>query len=1107
MVGSNATASSNTLPSLHSNAAARSSGQLRDRSGWTEDTKGRDERSGLMIDRTQCLHSIPCPTSSPPSLTTLFPPSTHLLLTYSLSVYNTIPTTTKTHSIFKNQQQKSLKSGGGLDAQIADISAKIEVERKVLTGASAMYRQLADPQAREACEANMVESKRRLEYLEGLLRDAVGQSMSPRYPIFPPKASGSNGTPTLGQQAALNSAFPPQPRTASGSTVNLQQEASSVASRSPTPSIANLFKFGKKDGSSPNLAPERSMPDLNGSYNNGGAITPQPQAPQTGNQVSTTFDLMKYGTAITGDKVKHRLQEILHKLDTEQKVKTGTENLLHAMMNLNSAASVDQRVAVELRDKMAESNAKIGVLEKAKHRYSALYVAPVGEEEEDTLIGGMLLGLVWFKLGDLEDDLRARYPNGVPSNVNDVEDTWLDLEHAGQILIRLEWSKQKPPATKSSVEKPSKRPSPETATNSTQSNPSSTNAVCNEFSGSGTQWYQCQGCLYTCHAKCYPNVITKCITPQEIRNAKPDQDLNTGQLLSYRIPHRFQPKTILLSSWCAHCGSMMGPGARIEKCAECGKCAHTSCKPMVPNFCQLKPEMAIQLVAAFEDAERKKHAKEWRKRRRLRRFDESMMLLLRLLWRRLSTLRTCLEVCLCLFTDVVVCLRYGLDKEPEGETYLRDKLLENAKQLELLHLQQQREQQDAQQQRAAEEERRRRQAEDDERRKQFELQQRRLLEERRRQAELEEQRRQQQQQVGFASRNVKLEDFDFLAVLGRGAFGKVMLIEEKSTKQLYAMKALKKEFIIQSDDVASAMLEKRIFQKATQSQHPFLVNLHSCFQSDTRLYFVMEYISGGDLMCHIQEKKRFSQVRAKFYACEVLLALDFFHKNNIIYRDLKLDNIVMCPDGHIKVIDYGICKENMPYGQLTRTYCGTPDYMAPEILNQSKYSRAVDWWSFGVLIYVMLVGRVKCLKIPSFITNNILKQYPFHGDDESDILEAIVSDAIEYPSNMPKETLGLIQGLLKKDPRSRLGGGKLDAEEVKRHPYFAGVDWDLFMEKKVAPPWKPVIKSERDVSNFDAEFTKEKPILTPVNTVLSAVHQAEFKEFDFTAEWAGQLHH
>ncbi|KAJ3297350.1 Serine/threonine kinase [Rhizoclosmatium sp. JEL0117] len=1026
-----------------------------------------------------------------------------------------------------------------------------------------MYRQLADPQAREACEANMVESKRRLEYLEGLLRDAVGQSMSPR----PPKASGSNGTPTLGQQAALNSAFPPQPRTASGSTVNLQQEASSVASRSPTPSIANLFKFGKKDGSSPNLAPERSMPDLNGSYNNGGAITPQPQAPQTGNQVSTTFDLMKYGTAITGDKVKHRLQEILHKLDTEQKVKTGTENLLHAMMNLNSAASVDQRVAVELRDKMAESNAKIGVLEKAKHRYSALYVAPVGEEEEDTLIdirrkcsgrlklkligasnlvgrtaaqneiiatvsvdgnlkytsrrsstrwdetldtqvdraqeveicvyshpGGMLLGLVWFKLGDLEDDLRARYPNGVPSNVNDVEDTWLDLEHAGQILIRVSFVGMV--KTKTARDQVFRREAVQKAFPRNGHKFYAIQsllyqcAVCNEFSGSGTQWYQCQGCLYTCHAKCYPNVITKCITPQEIRNAKPDQDLNTGQLLSYRIPHRFQPKTILLSSWCAHCGSMMGPGARIEKCAECGKCAHTSCKPMVPNFCQLKPEMAIQLVAAFEDAERKKHAKEMEeaeKAEKVRREHDAAVA---------SALATTVNA-----ADLF------RDKEPEGETYLRDKLLENAKQLELLHLQQQREQQDAQQQRAAEEERRRRQAEDDERRKQFELQQRRLLEERRRQAELEEQRRQQQQQVGFASRNVKLEDFDFLAVLGRGAFGKVMLIEEKSTKQLYAMKALKKEFIIQSDDVASAMLEKRIFQKATQSQHPFLVNLHSCFQSDTRLYFVMEYISGGDLMCHIQEKKRFSQVRAKFYACEVLLALDFFHKNNIIYRDLKLDNIVMCPDGHIKVIDYGICKENMPYGQLTRTYCGTPDYMAPEILNQSKYSRAVDWWSFGVLIYVMLVGRVECQNIQSFITNNILKQYPFHGDDESDILEAIVSDAIEYPSNMPKETLGLIQGLLKKDPRSRLGGGKLDAEEVKRHPYFAGVDWDLFMEKKVAPPWKPVIKSERDVSNFDAEFTKEKPILTPVNTVLSAVHQAEFKEFDFTAEWAGQLHH
>ncbi|KAJ3401844.1 hypothetical protein CcCBS67573_g05506 [Chytriomyces confervae] len=1034
------------------------------------------------------------------------------------------------------------------DAQIADISAKIEVERKVLQGASAMYRQLADPQAREACEANMVESKRRLEYLEGMLRDVVAGSM-----LQQPQ----------GKVQMLNGPQIP-PRSSSGSQQSIHTPALQASS------VANLFKFGRA-ASADQVAPTGS-----------GSMTPQIVAAGSG-AVHTAFDLLKYGSAITTEKVKYRLQEIMHKLDTEQKVKTGTENLLHAMFNLNNAG-VDQKVANELKDKMAESNAKIAVLEKAKHRYSALYVAPPADDQEEALAeirrkcngrlrlkligasnlvgrtaaqneiiatvaidgnskytsrrsstrwdetldvqvdraqeveicvyshpGGMLLGLVWFKLGDLEEELRTRYPNGVPPNVNDVDDTWLDLEPAGQILIRSSfgrvahfyrlyhriivshshvyvyvqwgWRKRKPKKMPYFVVARFKKLFPEMDTSSMLYSLScisalfAMNFLALELSGINAK-------AATIHVTrsairmLLRNVSLQATSKMYASNATPDTDLNTGQLLPYRIPHRFQPKKILLTSWCSHCGSMMGPGARIEKCAECGKCAHSHCKPMVPNFCQLKPEVAITLVAAFEDVERRKVLKEMEEAERAEKARRE--------------------------ADAVAAAAMPVVANDPFKEDESDRMNENARQLELLHLEQQRKEKEEQERRSqldqkvaraeaerarAEEERVRKQ---EEQRKAFERQQREKLEEKKRldEARLAQQQQQQQQAnlkiPAAVHRNVKLEDFDFLSVLGRGAFGKVMLIEEKSTKQLFAMKALKKEFIIQSDDVASAKLEKRIFQKATQSQHPFLVNLHSCFQTDTRLYFVMEYVSGGDLMCHIQEKKRFSQVRAKFYACEVLLALDFFHKNNIVYRDLKLDNIVMCPDGHVKVIDYGICKENMPYGMVTRTYCGTPDYMAPEILSQQKYGRAVDWWSYGVLIYVMLVGR-----------------YPFHGDDESDILEAILSDTIDYPSNMPKETLNLIQGLLNKDPKRRLGGGRLDAEEVKRHPYFAGVDWDAFMERSVGPPWKPIIKNEKDVSNFDSEFTKEKPVLTPIASVLSSVHQAEFKDFDFVAEWAG----
>ncbi|XP_075935050.1 serine/threonine-protein kinase N2-like [Anarhichas minor] len=327
------------------------------------------------------------------------------------------------------------------------------------------------------------------------------------------------------------------------------------------------------------------------------------------------------------------------------------------------------------------------------------------------------------------------------------------------------------------------------------------------------------------------------------------------------------------------------------------------------------------------------------------------------------------------------------------------------------------------------------------------------------------------------------EDFKYISVLGRGHFGKVLLAEFKKTEKLYAIKALKKRDIVTRDEVDSLMSEKRIFEMINASRHPFLVSLHGCFQTSDHVCFVMEYLPGGDLMIHIHNNV-FSEAQTRFYSACVLLGLEFLHLNKIIYRDLKLDNLLMDADGFIKITDFGLCKEGMGHGDRTATFCGTPEFLAPEVLTDDNYTRAVDWWGMGVLIFEMLVG-----------------ESPFPGEDEEEVFDSIVNDDVQYPGSLPPDVVGILQKLLKKNPLKRLGAGERDAIEVKGEKFFETIDWEALLARKVKPPFLPSIKESMDVGNFDSEFTQLQPIMSPPSKpfVLSAEQQEAFADFDFCA--------
>ncbi|EGV64113.1 Serine/threonine kinase [Yamadazyma tenuis] len=645
--------------------------------------------------------------------------------------------------------------------------------------------------------------------------------------------------------------------------------------------------------------------------------------------------------------------------------------------------------------------------------------------------------------------------------------------------------------------------------------------------------FQCQDCRLLCHRKCYQKVVTKCIS-------KSSADLDSDEAkLNHRIPHRFEPTANRGTKWCCHCGYILPWGRKnVRKCTECGVMCHTQCTHLVPDFCGMSMDMANKILSTIKSTPKPtpKATKPLKSRTGFPPMEP-----INLGHKALSSVSsdTSGSGSTAVAAPPVSPYQHSLPPTPQHHQFPQhyeksggsteqigrgvDKFGDPYDEQDRFNhtlptaipdqyqvpvstsehpyksqarrpppppLQQQQQQEfpgdytfmstkseellaqpEPSNPFAPEEFDYTHQPE----KYASQVPEQLVPAEKKEKSSPHKASRRRRKKVG-------LDDFQFLAVLGKGNFGKVMLAESRHTNNLCAIKVLKKDFIVENDEAESVKSEKRVFLTANKEMHPFLLNLHCCFQTENRIYFVMEYISGGDLMWHIQNS-RFSAKRAKFYACEVLLGLKHFHDNGIVYRDLKLDNILLTSKGHIKIGDYGLCKENMWHKSTTGTFCGTPEFMAPEIVSGKEYTRSVDWWAFGVLLFQML-----------------LCQSPFKGDDEDEIFNAIEHDDVKYPISMPRQTVLILQALLTKDPSMRLGSSERDALEIMEHPYFADVNFDDILSCNIQPPYLPELTSEHDYSNFDKEFTSETPRLTPVDTVLTSEMQEQFRGFSHVSD-------
>ncbi|XP_048029981.1 ribosomal protein S6 kinase alpha-3 isoform X1 [Megalobrama amblycephala] len=324
------------------------------------------------------------------------------------------------------------------------------------------------------------------------------------------------------------------------------------------------------------------------------------------------------------------------------------------------------------------------------------------------------------------------------------------------------------------------------------------------------------------------------------------------------------------------------------------------------------------------------------------------------------------------------------------------------------------------------------------------------------------------------------QQFELRKVLGQGSFGKVFLVKKTTgpdAGQLYAMKVLKKATLKVRDRVRTKM-ERDIL---VEVNHPFIVKLHYAFQTEGKLYLILDFLRGGDLFTRLSKEVMFTEEDVKFYLAELALALDHLHGLGIIYRDLKPENILLDEDGHIKLTDFGLSKESIDHENKAYSFCGTVEYMAPEVVNRRGHTYSADWWSYGVLMFEMLTGTL-----------------PFQGKDRKETMTMILKAKLGMPQFLSSEAQSLLRSLFKRNPSNRLGAGADGVEEIKRHPFYATIDWNKLFRREIHPPFKPASGRPDDTFYFDPEFTAKTPKDSP-GVPPSANANQLFRGFSFVA--------